>query len=42
MLSGAVAGIGPRLIVGSVAVAIVVAAAVVADHAPDGGGRSGR
>ena len=41
MLSGAVAGIGPRLIVGSVAVAIVMAAAVVADHAPDGGGSVG-
>jgi apolipoprotein N-acyltransferase len=37
VLAGAVAGIGPRLLVGVVALAVVVTTGVVADHAPDGG-----
>jgi apolipoprotein N-acyltransferase len=41
VLSGAVAGIGPRLVAGMVALAVVAGAAVVADHAPDGGGSVG-
>jgi apolipoprotein N-acyltransferase len=41
VLSGAVAGIGPRVVAGVVALAVVVGAAVVADYAPDGGGSVG-
>ncbi len=40
-LSGALAGIGPLLASGSVALVIVVTAVVLADHAPDGGGSVG-
>jgi apolipoprotein N-acyltransferase len=41
VLSGAVAGIGPRVVAGVVALAVVVGTAVSADHAPDGGGSVG-
>jgi apolipoprotein N-acyltransferase len=41
VLSGALSGIGPRLVAGVVALAVVVGVAVVADHAPDGGGSVG-
>jgi apolipoprotein N-acyltransferase len=37
LVSDATAGLGPRLVIGVVMVALVVGVSVVADHAPDGG-----